>query len=510
MAQDASPAAPTTIASPFAGLGEEDRRVLSYAAAIGMEFDFSVLITAIGMEEEPLAESLERLVHLGIIKELNWGDSYSFLRVVTLAQTYSDISSSRVRVIHKRIAEAYEKLHPDPSPDIIPEMGRQFHLGGVHDKSLLYNRYAARLAVGAFSPDTALRYLERAREDLAALHGDHRLEQAEVLKEIGEQYGAQGDGQRAEEFYGESIAILPEGEVTMRALLLLSRGNAASQREDLELARRYCDEAIRLLEKVGHKKGLARAHSILAQAALKEGRYDIGLKEVEATLGFLDPEKDPNDVARCYVDFGNAFSGNPGVAEQARSIEYYRKAILMLEQLHDYKELARAHNSLAVSIMTSNPKDASEELKIARKYSESCKDWRLVGWALFNSVEIHLSLGEDEEATRNNKEAHRILSKINDKEGLQQVALNEGILAQRRKAYGDSEKAYIDSLKRAEGLGYSTNLVEVLVHMGMMYDEWGRRDDAVKQVSRIMVIGEDKINVPLRPAYEDLKKQLGL
>ena len=484
--------------------------MLSYGASMGMEFDWTVLATATEMGEEPLAESLEQLVHRGILKEINWGDSYSFVNVVTLAQTYSDISSSRVRVIHKKIAEAYEKLHPDPSPDIIPEMGRQFHLGGVHDKSLLYNRYAARLAVGAFSPDTAVRYLERALEDLAALPGDHRLEQAEVLKEIGEQYGAQGDGERAEKFYGESIAILPEGEVTMRALLLLSRGNAANQRDDLGLVRQYCDEAIRLLEKVGHKRGLAMAHRNLGQAALKEGRYDMGLKELEAAQGFLDPGKDPKDLARFYVDFGSALAGNPDAAAQARSIEYFRKAIPLLEQLHDYKELARAHNNLAVFIMTSNPREASEELKLARKCSERCNDWRMVGWSLFNSVEIHLSLGEDEEAARNNKEAHRILSKINDKEGLQQVALSEGMLAQRRKAYGDSEEAYLDSLKRAEGLGYSTNLVEVLVHMGMMYAEWGKRDDAVKQVSRVIEIGEDKISVPLRPAYEGLKKQLGL
>jgi tetratricopeptide (TPR) repeat protein len=507
---DTETAASPNAASPFEGLEEEAKRVLSYGASMGMEFDWAVLATATEMGEEPLAESLEQLVHRGILKELNWGDSYAFARVVTLTQIYGEISSSRLRMIHKKIAEAYEKLHPDPTPDIIPEMGRQFFLGRVHEKSLLYNRYAAMLAKDAFSPDVAIRHLERAREDLAALPGDHRVEEAEVLKEIGEQYAALGDDSRANELYQQSLKKLPEEEVTLRALLILSLADAARQMDKLGLARKYSDEAIQLFEKVGHKKGLALAHRTLSRAALKEGRYDVAAKEIEATLALLDPEKDAKEVARCCVDFGNAYSGTDVPAVQTRSIEYYKRAIRTLEQLRDYHELARAHISLAVTLMTASPPEASRELKEAQICAEKCKDWRLVGWALFNSVEVCLALGKDLEANTNNTEARRILSKINDLEGIQQLALNDGILARRRKAYEDSERAFQDAMKRAESLGYPTNVVEVLVHMAIMYFEWGKKDAALKFYHRVKEIGEDNVNIPIRPSYETLKKQLGV
>jgi tetratricopeptide (TPR) repeat protein len=510
MARNFETSTSTTIANALAGVKEEEKRVLSYAASIGKEFEFLVLQAAMEMEEEPLAELLERLVHHGVLTELKGGDSYAFVREETLAQSYREISSSRLRVIHKRIAEAYEKLYADPPPEVIPDMGRHFYLGRVHEKSLIYNRYAASIAMNAFSPDVAIHYLERAREDLAALPGDHRLEEAEVLKEIGEQYGAMGEDAREDEFYGESLKKLPEEELTMRALLLLSQADAARDMDKLQLTHKYCEEAIRLLEKTGHKKGLAMAHRSLARAAYKESRYELGMKEIEATLGLLDPVKDALEVGRCYIEFGNFLTATSGPADPVKAREYYQRAIQTLEPLHDYQELARAHNNLAIALGPNSPRDALNQLGVARDCAEKAKDKRFLAWILFNSVELHLALGEVMEAAQNNVEARRLLSKLDNPLGLQQVTLNDGILAQHRKAYEESETAYQDALKRAETLGYPQVIVETLVHMAQMHAETGKNDDAVKEIARVKEIGEAKVNPTNLPVYEGLKKQLGI
>jgi tetratricopeptide (TPR) repeat protein len=509
MVQSTEKAPPPGVANPLAGIKDTEKRVLSYAAAMGLEFDFSVLSAATDMEEEPLAESLERLVHRGILKELNWGDSYAFVQVVTLARAYRDVSSSRLRIIHKKIAEAYEKLHPEPTPDEISRMARHFHLGGISEKAIVYNRYAATLAENAFSPDVAIQYLERAREDIVSLEGDHRSEEADVLKEIGEQYSMMGDSVKADEFYSECLKKLPEEEVTLRALLLLSRANAAREMDKLETMRRDCEEAIRLLEKVGHRRGLALAHRTLARAAYKFGQVEVARKEIETTLGYLDVEKDAKEVARCYIEFGNILSIMPDPEEMNKAIEYYQKAIQRLEPLHDYPELGRAHNNLAVALGTAHPREALKELTESRICAEKSKDRHSVGWALFNSVELHLALGEEEQAARNNEEAMRILSKYDDPVAMQHITLNEGILAHHRKAYEESERAYLGSLKLAESLGYPPDVVEVLRYMAEMYADWGKNEEAVKAVSRIMEIGEEQVFSIYRPSYEALKKRLG-
>jgi tetratricopeptide (TPR) repeat protein len=492
----------------FAKLSEEDRGVISHASVLGKSFRFHTLHLMAGGDEEKISEVVDSLIHHGTLKERG-GETYEFSNEELWREIYNSMSESRRRVLHKKAAEAYEKLYPDPTPDIIPEMAHHFYLGRVHAKALIYNRLAATLATDAFSPDVAISYLERALEDLAALPGDHRVEEADVLKDIGEQHDAMGNGARADEFYGKSLEKLPEEEVTLRALILLSRANSARQMDKLGLTRQYCAEAIGLLEKIGHKKGLAMAHRSLARAAYRADQYEVGKKEIEATLGLLDPKEDAKDVARCYIELGNVHSIMPEPSELVKATEYYQKAIQTLEPLHDYHELGRAHNNLAV-IMMPHPREALKELTEAGNCAEKAKDKRFLGWVLFNSVELHLHLGEEKEANQNNAEARQILSKFNDLIGMEQVTLNDGILAQHRKAYEDSEKAYLEALKRAEDLGYPKLVAEVLMHLAMTYADWGKKEDATKVITRIKAVGEDHVFSMNKSAYEDLKKRLGV
>jgi tetratricopeptide (TPR) repeat protein len=487
----------------------EERNVLLHASVLGKSFRFHSLFQAAGGDEEKIAAIVDSLVMQGTLKELG-NETYEFANERLWRDVYNSMTESRRRILHRKAAEAYERLYPDPPPDIIPTMGRHFYLGEIHDKSLLYNRYAATLAMNAFSPDAAIIYLEIALEELAALPGDHMVEEADVLKEIGDQHYAMGDAARADEFYGKSLGKLPEGELTLRALLILSRAEAAVETDKLGLTHQYCAEAMQLLERLWHKKGLALAHLTLSRAAFKEGQLDVGRREIEATLGFLDPEKDAREVAHCYIEFGKVYSIMPEPTSQARAIEYYKKAIRLLEPLHDYKELARAHVDLALSVRISDPREALKELMETRKFAEKCKDKKALGWALFNSVEILLSLGREKDAADNNAEARRVLSTLNDPLSLQQVGLNDGILAQHRGSYEESEKAYLDSLKRADELGYPQVIAEVLLNLTRMYVAWGKKDSAIKTVARLEKVGKEKIDPSDRASYEALKRKLGI
>ena len=494
----------------FAKLSEGDRSVLSHASVLGKSFRFRSLYHMVGGDEEKLSEVVDSLIHHGTLKERG-DETYEFSNEQLWREIYNSMSESRRRILHAKAAEAYEKLHPEPTPDIIPEMGRHFYLGRVHDKSLLYNRLAAMLATNAFSPDVAIFYLERALEDLAALPGDHRVDEADVLKEIGEQHDALGNSARADEFYGRSLEMLPKEELTLRALILLSRANSARQMDKLGLTRQYCEEAVRIFQKVRHKKGLAMAHRSLARVAYREDRIEDGKKEIESTLLFLDPQKDAKDVARYYVELGNVLSIMPDLDDQARALECYRKAIPTLKSLHDYHELERAYNNLAVATgLSTHPREALKELLEARNCAEKCRDRRFMGWTFFNAVEAHLALGEEKEAAQSNAKAREILSSFNDLVGLQQVAMNDGMLKQHRKAYKDSERAYKDALKRAEDLGYPRLRIEVLLHMASMYVDWGKKDEAIKAVSHLKEIGEDRVFSTNMAEYENLKKKLGL
>jgi tetratricopeptide (TPR) repeat protein len=492
----------------LAGLGESERRILSYAAVMGKEFDFTVLYHAIEMDEEALAEDLESMVHKGILKELEGGDTYVFVRMVTLAQAYSDISASRMRVIHRKVAESYEMLNPEPSPGVVPEMGRHFHLGGMHEKSVLYNRYAASLASRSYSPDTAVQFLERTLEDLAALPGDHRLEESDVLRDLGDLYLATGDSVRADALYVLSFSKLPKEEETLRALVLLSRAQVKFEMDELDAARKYCGEAVQLLERLGHKKGLAMAHRILSRVAFKVDEFEKGREEIQLTLSLLDPREDAREIGRCYIDLANTYSGKDKSTDQGMAIKYYDKAMETLEPLHDYRELWRIHNNIAATMGNDHPAEALEELRKARDYSEMAKDRRGFAWTLFNGVELYLILGEVEKAANDNEEAYTILSKLHDPYAMLQIVLNRGLIAYYRKAYEEAERHYREATKMAEDIGYPGTLAEVHLRLAILYAEWGRERDALEELSRTDAVGADKLVVTITPMYEELKKRL--
>jgi tetratricopeptide (TPR) repeat protein len=486
-----------------ANLSENERRVLGYAAAVGREFDFSLMQASLDIDEEKLAEILEDLVHKGVFREIRGGDRYVFTRDEAMAQATRDVSSSRMRVIHRKVAEAMEKLYPNPDGEVIPNMARHFYLGKVHDKSLLYNRYSATLARNSFSPDTAIQYLERVLEDLDEMSGSNSLDRADVYRELGDLFVATGDAAKADEFYGKSLELMPSEEGgTMRAVVLLARAEAARELDRLGRAKMYCAEAITQFERAGQVKGLAMAHRLLGRVAYKEGDFEFGKAEIEKTLALLNPVEDAKDIARCYIDIGNVYSNTDRPEDIALSADYFRKAITALEPLHDYREISRAHNNLAVLISNSDPQEALEELAEAKRYAEMAKDRRSVGWALFNSVEFLLMLGRGEEAERANKEAESILSKLSDPMGMQQVALNEGILGQYHRNYVAAEAGYRKSLQRAEALGYALIIAELHVRLADLYADWERPVEAKKEIALVDSIGRDKVIPSVRPIMD--------
>ncbi len=475
-------------------LSELEMRVLGYAAAIGRDFDFPLMQTALEMDEERLAEILEDLVHKGVFREGRGGDQYSFVREEAMVQATRDISSSRMRVIHRKIAEAAEKLNPNPTAEVIPELARHFYLGKVHEKSLLYNRYSATLARNSFSPDAAIQYLERVLEDIDEMGGTRSVERADIYRELGDLSVATGDGGKADEYYGKALELMPsEDGGTLRALVLLARAEAAREIDRLDQTKLYCAEAITHLERAGQKKGLAMAHRLLARAAFKEGLFDVGRKEIDRTFELLDPVEDAKEIARCYIDLGNIYTTSDVEADQQTGAEYYRKAIQTLEPLKDYREISRAHNNLAVLIANTRPEQALKELAEARKYAEKAKDRRSVGWALFNSVEFLLVLHRTEEAEKANDEAEAILSKLSDPMGMQQVALNRGILGHYHKNYPEAEAGYRDSLRRAEALGYTLLIVELHARLAEMYLDWGKKEESRKEIDFVDSVGRDKL-----------------
>lgn len=487
-------------------LTEGQQRTLAYASAIGREFDFPLLVAAMGVDEEGLAEELEGLVRGGVLRERPGGDRFSFVHDELRARIYQGLTASRLRVLHRKIAEAMERAYPEPPPEAIAELGRHYFLGKVPEKALVYNRRAAAIARENDAPEEAAHFLERVRIDLRASPGDQQRAEVELASELGDLYYSMGDIHSADRLYAEALQKTG-ADVGLRARLLLGRAEVARDSLRTDDALRGAKEARELFAQAGNVVGLASVHRVLGRVAYHRGAYQEALDEGIQALDLLRPGGDARVLGRLCIDIGNAFAMlGPEMVEEA--VDWYARAVDRLSEAGDWAEVARAHLHRGSVLGAVSPADGLEALDLGRQYAERAHEPRWVGWALARGIPLRLALGQVEEAVQDNEQARRLLERSDDVLGIQQVWLNEGMIHERRAAWEDAEAAYRRAIERAQEAGLPSELAEsqfCLARLLFKTRDLGRAREAYRAAEHLDL---PVLNPPLRAAFAELGRQL--
>ncbi len=489
-------------------LDADQHRILAYASAIGPEFDFGLLRAAMGIDEELLAEQVERLVHLRIFRERPGGDRFGFVEEEFRAQIYRSLTESRLRVLHRKIAEVLEQTHPHPTPEVVSELGRHYFLGKVPDKSLEYNRQAAENARAADEPEVAANHLQRVLLDLVALGGDRRREQAEVAERLGDLYYSTGNFPAADRSFGEALELLGGDQPSVRARLLLARAEVARENLDVEAAVRGSLAAQKLFEATDDRLGIAQTFRLLGRLEFQRGAYREALDESMRALDQAGAVRDPRFLGRLSIDIGNSFA-LLGPEVRSVAIEWYERAIDRLREAGDWVELARAYHNLGVAVGETRPQDGLEYLERAREAGERAHDARSTGRALLSGVEMRLALGQLEEASRDNEQASRLLARLSDDLGLEQVEVNRGLIAEKRGQWEEAEQAYTAAATMCERLKLPADRAEVEFYLARLRHKTRDTDGSRTAYRRAAELGLPRVRPNLAQAFEELGHQLG-
>jgi tetratricopeptide (TPR) repeat protein len=488
-------------------LNAEELRILAYASAVGSEFDFPLLVKAMGANEEELSERLENLVHRGILRERLGGERFGFVEEEFRARTYRSLTESRLRILHRKVAEAMEASAPTPPPELYADLGRHYFLGKVTEKSLEYNRRAAEQAREADDPERALHHYERALVDLQHLAGGHAREEAETIQTIGDLRFSMGDFPGADKQYSRALERAAGSDPGLTARLLLARAEIAREDLDGEGAARGAIDARQLFEMAGDPVGVAQTHRLVARLAFQRGSYLESLDENMRALELLEANRDPRLLGRLAIDLGNSFALlGPDVHPIA--IEWYQHAIDRLSKSGDWVELSRAYHNLAVAVGESHPQDGLEYLTRAREAADRAHDARSAGWSLLSGVEMRLSLGQLDEAERDNEQAARGLRSLSDRLGLEQVDLNRGEIGERRGQWEEAERAYLAAIAACRQYELSADESEVqfrLARLRAKTRDWAGAREAYEIADRLGLV-EARPN--LAPAFRDLRRTI--
>jgi tetratricopeptide (TPR) repeat protein len=373
------------------------QEMLRLAAVLGREFAFETLLAAgdpstlrlrsgqaglgQGADEEGLIEALEAAARAQLVEEARAGRdvTFAFTHALIPATLYEGVSTLRRRRLHRRVAAAIERLHPQD----FESLAYHYSEAGDEERALAYHRQAGDRASAAYANVEAeghyraaleLAEGEAERADLLwelgrALYRQSRYEEAiEVWQEGIAAYQALGDQARIARLYARSARAAWHSGDTPRGLAICREGVAVvgDAPDSPDLA-----DLLHEMARACHFNGLPSEAAPLCRQALKMAEQ-LGAVRVQAealsTLGVL-----------------------PGMAYQ-EAVTALTRAVELAESGGLLDQAARAHNNLGVALI--DPESAREHFlraaNLARQRGEIISEL----FSGVNAAEEALSLGD--------------------------------------------------------------------------------------------------------------------
>jgi tetratricopeptide (TPR) repeat protein len=488
-------------------LAPNDQRVLTYAAVLSKEFEFSDLAAVAGLEEERVTESLDRLVQAGLLREKGH-EVYEFVTEALRAHVYASLTETRRRILHQKAARSLEAKGKTSDS----ELARQFFLGHESDRAVQYSVAAAQSATRAFAFETAVAHLARAVEaERQKPNHDVALE-IRLLTEEGRLLNEIGDPHRSDEVLSDAVAVARanpgHGSDLARALLGLAQSRYLQA--DYPKAEALVREALYLIPKGEARRDLMAAERILGLIAWRRGDLDQAEAHQRAVLEIAEDEGTPLEQGHALIDVANLLVFTPQVGGRYQAaLDLYARAAAIFEEGGDLLGQARAFMNRAVlDWEAGRTSDALKDFPLAIAAAERARSPRWIGWCCFNLAQMQSELGDTASARVSLDRAVHAITPIGDRFGELQLELTRAMIAHADRLYDAAEASYQESLRQARELRLPSETSEVLFRSAQLSHDRGDDPEARKRLAEALALGILGHRPDFAPRIEALEKVL--
>jgi tetratricopeptide (TPR) repeat protein len=486
-------------------LPEADQRVLTYAAVLGREFDFPRLAAVIGLGEERVTESLDRLVRAGVLRERG-GEVYEFASEAVRGGVYAELTETRRRILHRKVASALEAQ--GGASDF--ELSRLFYLGRVDDKAVEYNVRAAGAATRASAFDTAASHLARALESERRRPDRDRRREVRLLTEEGRLIGETGDSRRAEELLEEAVALARAGSVGSvdlgRAVLALAWARA--ERAEFGSAEALASEALSLLDAAASARDRLSAHRILGTAYWRLGEFARAEEHQRAALEIAEREGSPLELGHSLVDVANVLSREPSRTEEALAL--YGRAADLFASADEQAARARAlMNRAALEYTAGRVEDAFREIAVALDVAERSRTPVWICYCLINLAVWETDRRAVDAARDAADRASALAEAIGDPLAQLEIAIARGRIAELVGAYDEAEARLQEALTAGRTRQMPAEAAEALFRLAQLSNRRGDRDSARQRLTEAKEGHLVEFRPDLEPRIRELETEIG-
>ena len=320
---------------------------LQYAAIIGRQFDFDLLLHLLNIEEDQLVQGLTQLVERQLIVEDNGShhDRYRFRHELTREAIYSDLLGRERRIKHREVLQALETMYPDNQEEVLDQLA--YH--SLHARELTKAAYYAQLAGDRAARMYAFREAVIQYEmALETAECEDTIERATLYDKLGKTAHALSDTNRAMRAWREAHDLYTQCDHRITAAHIWQQlGRVSWIRGDKKAAFEYTKEALARLEKEPPGIELAMAYSAMSALYMLTNQQQESIEWGEKALQLADELGDPsvkphalNNIGCSLVELGKAKEG----------IDYLCESLALSKELRSWSDTVRAYHNLGVDL----------------------------------------------------------------------------------------------------------------------------------------------------------------
>ncbi len=296
-----------------------------------------------------------------------------------------------------------------------------------------------------------------------------------------------------------SVSSMPDDSLKVKAWILLSKSEG---KDSYALAEAYADSAVRLAYRIGFLPGWAAAHNKLAQAAMKQSKYDLAMSSYNKAFRYYDSVGLDRKKARIL---NNISFVKRDQADYEEAITILFQALEIYEELNDTSGIANAYTNIAVAHAIKQDLDFAEEYFIkALDMFRALGKQRNVHTLILNLAGLNTERGNYEKALGYLDEA---LVYFKAEGPMQEEARTYYVTGNVYLAMGDldkSEENYMKAKVIFDSIGNVMRSSGALLRMSSVAEQRGDIDQAIIYAEEVYAVNEEAglKNMSLRSALQ--------
>ncbi|MBI4850926.1 MAG: protein kinase [Acidobacteria bacterium] len=291
--------------------------LLRQASVIGNEFSFDILEKVTGLNEDELANILEKAVKARLLQEsVNREEIYNFSDPAIHFVLYDAIPRRRKRKLHLQVAQAIETIVGNSQQKLLrysAALLHHFYEAGETAKTFYYGRAASEAAFSRLDIAEAEKYylwaLNAAKEMQEEGNTPNTTEQAQLYLGSARIALHLGHIEKAQEnlTFAQDIAEAEKNlAVISRTQLIKSQIEYSCS--NFELALKAVEAGLSAAQSIKDPKTESRLLLILSQVSTALGQTEKTLKSLENNLALSRQNKDPFTENQILSLLGSTFS----------------------------------------------------------------------------------------------------------------------------------------------------------------------------------------------------------